>query len=117
MFVVQAIDNGNPVKIGVGNITVTVVDVNEAPSFPSSQSSTWTVVENCAAGTQVASMFATDPDAVDIGKLRYSWANPVNDVAGIPVFAIDASSGVMSTLGTVDFEHQSAYDVIYVRSL
>ncbi len=115
----QAIDDGSPGKIGVGNLTVTINDVNEAPIFPPETVDVWVVAENCVNGTAVAVVTATDPDAADQGSvLLYSWVNPVTDGTGKNrVFAIDAHTGALTTSGAVDYEYQRNYTVMIVRTI
>jgi len=50
-------------------VTITIVDVNEAPSFTLSSYS-GTIAENSANGTDIISIPATDPDSSD--TLTYS---------------------------------------------
>ena len=93
-----------PTKSNTGAYTVNVIDVNERPSFATSVPLELSVAENVPAGTPMAVFAATDPDAGDVGQLRFSWRNPVSSAAGSPLFVVDPVSGALSTLGDIDYE-------------
>jgi protocadherin Fat 1/2/3 len=105
----QAVDDGRPAKTSTGTYTVNVIDVNEQPTFDTSVLLQLSVSENVASGTRLAVFTASDPDAADVGKLRFSWRNPVNSKSGTPMFALNATSGVLTTLGEIDFEFLETY--------
>ncbi len=100
-----------PSKVGVGSYTVLVQDVNERPTFLPEQPTQLSVVENSATGTLLAPFAAQDPDAADIGRLVFTWVNPVLAGNGQPVFEVDPASGRLSTLGPVNFEVRTNYSV------
>jgi hypothetical protein len=108
-MLVQAVDDGRPSKSATGTYLVNVVDVNEQPSFLTSAPLQLSVSENAASGTYLGVFGATDPDAADVGKLRFSWRNPVNSRSGVPLFALNATSGVLTTLGDIDYEFIESY--------
>ena len=76
-------------------VHVTVTDVNDhAPRFLRDVYE-FEVVENCAAGTSVGSVAATDPDAAANGRVQYRLHGQP-DVAGSPLLLhIDAASGLI----------------------
>ena len=76
-------------------MTVTVSDVNEAPSI---SASTFTVAENAPVGATVGAKTGTDEDAGD--TLSYSITTGNDD----GLFAIDASSGLVTVAGVLDHE-------------
>lgn len=84
-------------------ITVQVADVNEAPANVAIDDSS--VDENAPAGTLVGTVTADDPDAGD--TLAFSL---VDDAGGR--FAIDASTGALTTLVALDHEAQASWNVI-----
>ena len=84
-------------------VTVTVTNINEAPSF-GAQTATRTIDENTVAGTDIgAAVEATDVDAND--SLTYSL-----DSAITAVFDID-SNGQLKTKGALDHEAKDSYSV------
>ncbi len=85
----QATDGSNPVQQA---ITVTVTDVNEAPSFTSSAS--FTQPENTTAVTTVTT---TDPEG---NTVTYS----VTGGADQAKFTIDPNTGALSFIVAPDFE-------------
>ena len=85
-------------------ITVSVTNVNEAPTNISANTNT--VVENAASGTTVATMSATDTDAGD--TFTYTLVSGTGD-ADNASFTI--SGNTLSTVGVFDFETKSSYSV------
>lgn len=84
--------NGNPSSPPVGAIS-------------DSDNTANSVTENAAIGTAVGiTLTATDPDSSD--SVSYSLAQ---DAGGL--FAVDASSGVVSVAGQLDFEQDSSHVV------
>ena len=84
-------------------VTITVTDVNEAPTFDTSNTATREVAENTATDTDIGSPFtATDPER---DTLTYSLGG--TDAAS---FAIDAN-GKLKTETDLDFETKSRYSV------
>jgi hypothetical protein len=106
---VQAVDNGRPAKTSTGTYTINVIDVNEQPTFDTSVPLQLSVQENAISGTRLAVFTASDPDAADVGKLRFSWRNPVTSKSGTPMYSLNAASGVLTTLGEIDFEFLESY--------
>lgn len=84
-------------------ITVQVADVNEAPANVQIDDSS--VDENAPAGTLVGTVTADDPDAGD--TVAFSL---VDDAGGR--FAIDESTGALTTLVALDHEAQASWSVI-----
>ena len=97
--------NGGTDTIGVTiGVTITVIDVNEAPVF-AEESVTLEVAENTAAGENIgAAVAATDPDAGD--TLTYTLGG--DDAAS---FDIDAATGQLMTKAALDFETKASYSV------
>ena len=85
-------------------VTITVTDVNEAPSFPSATANR-SVAENTAAGTDIgAPVAATDADG---DMLTYSLAG--TDAAS---FSIDSGTGHLMTSAALDYETKMSYTVM-----
>lgn len=88
---IKVLDGGSPALSAVGNVTVNVTDVNEAPAIASGQS--FAVAQGAAVNTVVGSVSATDPDsAAPNNALTYSIVG--GDTSG--AFAINASTGEIS---------------------
>ena len=85
----------------MANFTVNVTDVNEAPMV-TAQNAAFTVAENAANGTTVGTVAATDPES-DRLTFSITAGNTGN------AFAINASSGVITVAGTVDYETTPTY--------
>jgi hypothetical protein len=84
------------------DITVTVNDVNEAPTITSGD--TFDIDENLEAGTVVFTATAVDPDADD--TITFSLSGDDADA-----FAIDADTGIVTLAGPLDFETQNQFTV------
>ena len=67
--------------------------------------------ENVPSGTWLASYPAFDPDVGDVGKLVYTWTNPVNDAFGVPAFYVFPNNGTLMTMGQIDYEFLTTYTV------
>ena len=81
-------------------ITVTVTDVNEAPTIAPQ---TFSVTENTTAGTTVGTVAATDEDAGSNLTFSITSGNIGNS------FAINASSGAITVAGALDHETTPTY--------
>ena len=99
---VQAYDGTDTVDHPV---TVTVTNINEAPSFDA-QTATRTVDENTAADQPIdAPVEATDIDAND--SLTYGLGGGTDDAS----FGIDTSNGQLKTKAALDHETKDTYSV------
>ena len=113
-FKVTALDEeGNT---GEADVVVTVTDVDEPPQFAAAQI-TVEVTENepgesTAAGTAIATIIATDPDAGS-AVVAYRLAG-----ADAGVFEIDAASGVISPAAEIVFSLASKdrYELVVLAS-
>ena len=88
-------------------VTINVTDVNEnrAPTFTDGSSTTRSVAENAASGTNIGTpIAATDPDTDD--TLTYSLGG--TDTAS---FRIVSTSGQLRTKAALDYETKSSYAV------
>ena len=92
------------------NVTISVTNVNEKPSFDISGRVTISVAENTAANTNIGDAFqATDPDSGD--TLTYSLQRGDKDA-----FSIDANTGQLKTHAALDYETKSSYSNLAVRA-
>ncbi|MDE0472105.1 MAG: cadherin domain-containing protein, partial [Ekhidna sp.] len=107
----QGSDNDYEVIVTVGDgtnsamqtITVTVTDVNEPPVIAAQ---TFSIAENVAAGTAVGTVAATDEDGDEL-TFSVTSGNAIGDTGN--AFAINASSGVITVVGTIDHETTPTY--------
>ena len=97
-IVVRATDAGG--LSADARLTITVADVNEAPTAPMLSASS--VAENAPAGTLVGMLTATDPER---GTLRYSLVSGEG-------LAVDAATGRLTTTRALDFEATPSAAVI-----
>ena len=119
-YTVEITDTDAVVPVGVVRVTITVMNVNEAPSTPeefrgtpgpanaapefAAATDTREVAENTAAGESIgAPVAATDADDDD---LTYELGG--TDAAS---FAIDDETGQLMTLAALDFETTTSYEV------
>ena len=94
---------------GTIDITITVTDANDAPTFNSGLTTTFEVDENTVAGTDFGhELTATDQDTSD--TLTYSL-----DASSAAVFDID-SSGRLKTKAPLDHETKASYTVTILVS-
>ena len=99
---VQAYDGTNTVDYPV---TVTVTNVNEAPTFPAGPHSR-SVDENTEADQEIGlPIEATDVDAND--SLTYSFGGGTDDIS----FDIVTTTGQLKTKAALDYETKSSYSV------
>ena len=99
---VTATDTGD--LMDTVSVTITVNDVNEAPTFDA-ESAELSVDENTEADMAIGDPFAA-MDVDDGDTLTYTLGG--DDMAS---FAIDAMSGQVMTSGALDYETKSSYSV------
>ena len=86
-------------------VTISVTDVNEAPSFTDGSRTTRVVTENTASGQNLGTVVAaTDPDGGD--TLTYTLTG--TDASS---FSIVSTSGQLQTRAALDYEVKNAYSV------
>ncbi len=91
-------------------VTISVTNVNEAPSFSSSDRVTLSVAENTAANTNIGDAFqATDPDSGDTVTYSLQRADKTS-------FRIDANTGQLKTHAALDYETKTSYINLAVRA-
>ncbi|ALC37924.1 ds [Drosophila busckii] len=108
----QASDRGQPFsQQGRCNISVFVEDQNDnAPRFELAKYVA-SVLEDAAIGSSVLQIKASDADLGVNAKLIYSLANETQWQ-----FAIDSSSGLITTVGKLDRELQSSYSFMVLAT-
>ncbi|HEY0283385.1 MAG TPA: cadherin domain-containing protein, partial [Rhizomicrobium sp.] len=84
--------------------TVSIIDVNEAPSL---SGGTFSIAENLAAGTGVTTLTASDPDATAAYRdFRYELIG-----GDTGAFAINQTTGAITTLASFNYEARQSYSV------
>jgi len=132
---VQVLDSGTPPLIATAQVTIRLLDVNEAPALTAV--GPFFVPENSVMFTGVGRIAATDPDVADAGKLKYSIVDdgidtatsrlsyyssyfsayflsfPGATMASILVpFVVNAETGALNVSGmALNFELQSSYSI------
>jgi hypothetical protein len=86
--------------------TIAVNDINEAPF--ALQLSGSSVDEDLAAGTTVGVLSASDPDSGDSLEFDFATGGGDDDNGS---FAIDSSSGTLTTTDSFDFENANSYTI------
>ena len=86
-------------------VTISVTNVNEAPSFTEGSTATRAIAENTASDTNIGSAFtATDVDANT--TLTYTLSG-----TDAESFSIDGTNGQLQTKAALDYEAKSSYSV------
>ena len=108
---VIATDQGVPAKRTEKKLTIIVDDYNDhAPVFQSGMSQV-PVFENISIGSEVARFVATDSDQGSNAEIRYSIAAGNENGS----FEIDPSTGVISTIKSLDRENTPSY-ILAIRA-
>ena len=89
-------------------VHVRLTDVNDnAPRFVPHSHYSGSVVEDASVGTPILRVAAIDPDIGVSRQIRYSMEPSHARV----LFTIDAVSGVITLLQSLDREHQASYNL------
>ena len=110
---VVATDSGQPtgthILTATQNLTITLKDVNEAPTAISLSAST--LAENNTAGAVVATLSATDPDGAlsgNAGTFTYALVSGTGDTDNSAFTIVDNQ---LKLTGVANYEGQSSYSV------
>jgi len=91
------------------SVHVTLIDVNDnAPRFVPHSHYNGSVKEDASVGTPILRVAAVDPDVGLNRQVRYSMEPPYVGV----MFAVDAVSGVITLLQSLDREEQASYNLM-----
>uniref|UniRef100_A0A2I3G353 Protocadherin gamma subfamily A, 4 n=1 Tax=Nomascus leucogenys TaxID=61853 RepID=A0A2I3G353_NOMLE len=108
-LVLTAMDGGDPVRSGVAQILVTVLDANDnAPVFTQPVYRV-SVPENLPVGTPVLAVNATDQDEGVHGEVTYSFVKITEKISQI--FCLNVLTGEISTSANLDYEDSSFYEL------
>ncbi|XP_054089368.1 protocadherin-like wing polarity protein stan isoform X2 [Zeugodacus cucurbitae] len=120
-FRVVATDDSFPPRSGTTTLQVNVLDCNDhSPTFEAEQFEA-SIREGATVGSTVITLRATDQDIGKNAEIEYGIES-VTDGTGtlqdqeLPIFRIDARSGVISTRSTLDRETSDSYNLIVTAS-
>ncbi|XP_067054992.1 protocadherin Fat 4-like [Acropora muricata] len=100
---ITAQDRGGEAKATSAEVDITVSDANDNPPFFRAMPHSVFISESALPNTPVYTLIADDPD-VGINKaFTYAGNSPEGQ------FAVDAHTGVITTVGRLDFEKQQNY--------
>ncbi|XP_068445698.1 protocadherin alpha-3-like [Clinocottus analis] len=105
-----AVDGGKPVKSGMIDIVVDVLDVNDNSPVFTKELYASTLKENVPTGTVVIQVNATDMDQGANGEVMYSFGHEVDSKLR-NIFSIDANTGEIKVTGQIDFEESRSYEI------
>uniref|UniRef100_A0A4W5RKU7 Si:ch73-379j16.2 n=1 Tax=Hucho hucho TaxID=62062 RepID=A0A4W5RKU7_9TELE len=108
ILVLTAIDGGIPPRSGHVNISVTVLDNNDNRPIFNQNLYSVTIQENCAVGTIVAKVNATDLDDGVYSEIIYSFVKNLKRKV-YDTFSLDSNTGEISVKGNIDFEDTEVY--------
>ncbi|XP_051810356.1 protocadherin beta-16-like [Acanthochromis polyacanthus] len=104
-----ATDGGDPQLSGTMRVEISVLDANDnAPVF-TQEIYKVTILETAPKGTVLSTVSAIDADEGSNGKVLYTITNTLDDVPVI--FKIGEDSGVVSLVGTLDYEKGQLYEI------
>ncbi|KAK0143246.1 Protocadherin Fat 4 [Merluccius polli] len=106
-FQIEAVDGGWSSKMGITNITVNIVDVNDNPPSFGALEYVASVPENSGIGTIVFIAKATDPDSTTNAQLTYSLIS-----GDVERFSVDSVNGTITTADIFDYEQEQIFDVM-----
>lgn len=113
-FLVIAADNGKPTqRSATATVNLVLQDLNDEPPRFNENPYKFTVYENEVAGAEVGRVHAVDKDTAPFNKFTYAFENAFNP---LDTFALERSSGIITTRRTLDRETQAAYTVVVVAT-
>ncbi|XP_005356059.1 protocadherin beta-15 [Microtus ochrogaster] len=104
-----ALDGGSPPRTGTSQIRIIVLDVNDnAPEFAQALYQVQ-IPESSPVGSLVAKVSAKDLDTGTNGEVSYSFFHPSQEMS--KTFELNALSGEVRLIKTLDFETASSYEI------
>ncbi|XP_072515539.1 protocadherin gamma-C5-like isoform X8 [Salminus brasiliensis] len=112
----KATDSGSPPLISSTFVTVNILDVNDnAPRFSLPVYSVY-VKENCAPGSLLSSLSASDVDTGENAKITYSVIDSKNqDIPVSSYIYINSENGSIFSMHSFDYEKMKVFQ-IYVQA-
>nr|XP_061793182.1 protocadherin gamma-A11-like [Nerophis lumbriciformis] len=108
MFVLTAVDGGNPTKSGSLNVTVIVLDSNDNQPIFTQEVYSVTLSENVKLGTRVIMVEATDLDEGLNGEVEYYFGGEL-DKEIYEMFNLNKNTGEITVKAQFDFEKVEVY--------
>ncbi|ELU08218.1 hypothetical protein CAPTEDRAFT_222745 [Capitella teleta] len=105
---IRAETETSPALVAETVVTVKIMDINDNPPVFESQHYAVTIMENAEIGSQVLRVEAHDADTGANSDLSYSYL--IEDAQISNIFALDAESGQISTLVSLDREARDTYE-------
>lgn len=107
-FTVRASDSGSPQMTGTAQVIVIITDANDnVPQFTNTPYSV--ALNESEPVSNVLVVSAVDADSGSNGQISYS-------LSGAELFSIDATTGVISLVRTLDYELQSTHNFTVIAS-
>lgn len=107
-FSVRATDSGIPARSSLVDVYITVLDENDNNPYFVGGSKNYTISENAAPGTRVATLQAGDADSGDFGKITFL----MDRISSQGKFTIDADTGVLTVADRLDRESKDSYNLV-----
>ena len=107
-----AIDGGSPGLTGSATLQIEVADVDNLPVVFEPDTYSVSVFENTPSGTFVATVTAQDPDTVSSNPITYRLSEQQQELP----FAVDAQSGDITVVGSLDREDVDLYMFVVLAS-
>nr|XP_060630197.1 protocadherin gamma-A6-like isoform X11 [Anolis sagrei ordinatus] len=107
-LILTATDGGDPVRSGIAQIKVRVLDANDNAPIFSQPTYEVTIKENIPKGSTVAAVSATDLDEGLNGEIKYSFRKMTQ--SNFPLFLLNSTTGEIILTGSLDYEISSLYE-------
>ncbi|KAK0144510.1 Protocadherin gamma-C5 [Merluccius polli] len=109
-LLLTALDGGNPVRSGISEITISVLDIND--NIPVFEKNVYrvTLFENSPKGTLLIKPKASDIDEGLNGEIEFSFESRTPD-AVLNIFDINSLTGEIILKGDLDYETTALYGI------
>ncbi|XP_075715469.1 protocadherin gamma-B4-like [Rhinoderma darwinii] len=104
-----AYDGGKPIKTGTAMIKISVQDVNDNNPVFSQKIYKVNLEENLPIGFVALQLYASDKDEGSNAEISYSFSHISENAQ--QVFTMDSQTGVITTIGKLDFETTQTYEM------
>ncbi|XP_055959112.1 protocadherin Fat 4 [Patella vulgata] len=110
---VIATDGGSPNLSSTATLTVTVLEVNESPVCPLSQSVS--VQEDSQTGIPVGTITCTDTDTGVNGQISYK-IDGSNTATVLSIYEVASTTGQVSLKAVLDYDPQTVHQVLVIAT-
>ena len=115
VITVVATDRGMPPLQTSANFTITVIDINDNPPQFNMREYFGKISENAAPGTSIVTVFASDLDSGDNGRITYSiYVDTAVDGPVMLPFSINADTGLITNSRELDRESEQEQIFIFL---